>query len=85
MQMMQLSMYSTNVPKFEASTIMVKVLGKAAMWSCVVANQTLEKSPCGRVAIEASAIAEESPNTIKSAMQPMIAEMTARVQMARWG
>ena len=29
MQMMQLSMYSMNVPKLEASTIMVKRIGKS--------------------------------------------------------
>jgi len=29
-----------NVPKLEASVVVMKLFGSAAMWSCVVANHT---------------------------------------------
>src|SRR5580700_4328422 len=87
MQMMQLSMYNRNVPKLEASTIMVRVFGRAASRACEVANHTLDQRPYGSAAIAASLseAAPASPNTTSSAMQPITQEMIAKAQMARWG
>ncbi len=46
MQMMQLSMYSRNVPKFEANVIVSREFGSAAILSCVMYPK-LDQKPCG--------------------------------------
>ena len=84
MQMTQLSIYSTNVPKLDASTIMVRSdLGRPPSGREWWRTTRLTRAHAASVAIARSAIAEESPNTISSAMQPMTAEMPASVQIAR--
>src|SRR5260370_22907421 len=87
MQMTQLSMYSRNVPKLEASTIMVNVFGRAASRAWEVANHTVDHRPWGSAAIAASLseAAPASPNTTNRAMQPITMEMMASAQIARWG
>ena len=84
MQVTQLNMYNRNVPKFEARVIVVNVLGRAAILSWL-RYPKLDQNPCGKAWIAASVGAHASPNTISSAIQPVIAEITARVQMARCG
>src|SRR5271157_3153179 len=84
MQMMQLKPYRRKVPKFDASVMVSKLLGSAANLSCEKYPK-LEKNPCGKAWITASAGAPASPNTATKAMQPNTAEIVARVQMARCG
>src|SRR5579872_991256 len=85
MQIRQLNPYSMNVPKLEASVMVSKELGMAAILSWLPANHTVDQKPCGSVAMEVSAIAEESPKTISNPTTAITIEMIASVQMARWG
>src|ERR1035441_7138781 len=72
------------VPKLEVSVMVSRELGIAAKVSCEL-NPKLENRPWGKAAILASVGALPSAKTKETAMTPMTAEMTARVQMARRG
>src|ERR1035437_49321 len=84
MQVRQLSMYSKNVPKLEASVVSRKVFGNAAILSCVVYPK-LDQKPCGNALMAESAGAAPSPKNTATVMHPTTAEMAANVQMARCG
>src|ERR1019366_8702436 len=84
MQMIQLRAYSRNVPKFEARVTVSSEFGRAAILSWVVYPR-LDHMLCGKACIAASVGAPASPNTAKTPIQPITAEMIASVQMARWG
>src|SRR6266700_3364361 len=81
-QVTQLSPYSRNVPKFEASVTVRREFGRAAILSWVVYPK-LDQKPCGNAWMAASAGAPASPNAITTATQPITAEIAANVQMAR--
>src|SRR5581483_6554034 len=83
-QVTQLSMYSRNVPKFDARVIVNSEFGSAAILSWVLYPK-LEKKPCGRVLIVASVGAVASPNTMFTYRHPTTPEIAASVQMARCG
>src|SRR2546430_10691215 len=76
-QVTQLSPYSKNVPKFEASVTVRKELGRAAILSWVEYPK-LDQKPCGNAWIAASAGALPSPKNITTVRQPNIAEIAAR-------
>src|ERR1035441_9052738 len=82
--MMQLSPYSRKVPKFDASVMVSRELGMAAMASCVVYPK-LDQKPGGRALIVASVSAPASPNGMITATHPITAEIAAKTQMARCG
>src|ERR1019366_3678946 len=84
MQVMQLNMYSKNVPKFEANVMVRNEFGSEAILSCVKYPK-LDQKPCGNAWIAASAGAAPSPKYITTVMQPTTAEITASNQMARCG
>src|SRR5208282_1318769 len=84
MQIIQLSPYSRNVPKFEASVTVSRELGNAAILSWVVYPK-LDQNPCGNPWIAVSAGAPASPNANPTARQPTIAEIIPRLQKARGG
>src|SRR6516225_11565438 len=84
MQVTQLSMYSRNVPKFEANVIVRKEFGSAAILSWVVYPK-LDQKPWGSACIAVSAGAAPSPKNTTTVRHPMIADIKASIQMARWG
>src|ERR1700674_3666866 len=84
MQVKQLNIYSRNVPKFEASVMVRRELGRAAIASCPIYPK-LDQNPCGSALMVASERAGPSPNGTATARQPTNAEIVARVQMARCG
>src|ERR1700676_1555896 len=84
MQVMQLSMYRRNVPKFEASVVVRNVFGNAAILSWGVYPK-LDQKPCGNAAIAASEGAPPSPKNTATVTHPTTAEMIASVQMALCG
>src|ERR1035438_4925810 len=84
MQVTQLSAYNTNVPKLEASVIVRKEFGRAAILSCE-RYPKLDQKPCGRPLMVASVNAPESPKKLLTVTHPNTAEITASVQMARCG
>src|SRR5260370_41617477 len=84
MQVTQLSMYSKNVPKFEASVIVRKVFGNAAILSWVVYPK-LDQKPCGKAWMAESAGGAPLPKKTIPVIHPTTAEMTATVQMALFG
>src|SRR5579872_1689886 len=84
MQMTQLSAYSRNVPKFEASVTVISELGSAAIVSWEKYPK-LDQKPCGSALITVSGGAPLSPKTIRTPMQPTTAEIPANAQIARCG
>src|ERR1039458_5391944 len=84
MQVRQLSMYSKNVPKFEASVIVRKVFGNAAILSWGVYPK-LDQKPCGKACMAESVGAAPLPKNTSTVMHPTTAEMTASVQIALCG
>src|ERR1035438_9240370 len=84
MQVTQLSEYSTNVPKLEASVTVRNEFGRAAILSCEKYPK-LDQKPCGRALTVASVRAPASPKRLLTVMHPTTAEITASVQMARCG
>src|ERR1039458_6356971 len=84
MQVAQLSVYNTNVPKLEASVTVRNEFGRAAILSCE-RYPKLDQKPCGRPLTVASVSAPESPKKLMTVRDPTTAEMAARVQMARCG
>src|ERR1700730_1412837 len=84
MQMTQLRAYNMNVPKLEVNVISKRVLGRAAIPSCVVYPK-LERKPCGSALISESLGAGPSPNARDTQITPTIAEITTSVQMERCG